>query len=224
MRDVACSLLIMFAISLFLRRFLVKEFKVILLSKVIFLSMLWLFSALLFMAVAVDYLLDMFLTTLGSVMLYFLIILLVVMVSALTAFFAIKGPIENTYLTFGFSGDVRLDINKNFIPPAMSSSERADFIRSFIGKISSLSRVTTKRLTIKSHLLQGYISKVMEDALKESGFSFTCCTYNIGLVESATLNLWYGGSTRYRLFSHKKHANGFKAHRTGHKFVININP
>lgn len=156
---------------------------------------------------------------------YFTVLIILFMfISGGISFFATEGAISNTYFRNKLNGDLYIDINKNFIPARKSSSELSSSIEEFIREIISLKDFTSKHIIIKSHLITPIIKIKFEKILKDEGICFTAMPYTLGYSETATLNLWYGDKTRYRLFSYQKHANGFRVHRKGHEFIINLHP
>lgn len=149
-----------------------------------------------------------------------------VLLSFPVSFVMTKCLIDNAYLSNRKTRDIYIEINKNFIPPDFleSKSERIGFIKKFTRDVISLKGIRCKNVIVMSHLITPGISRLISKALKGEEVNFSCETYVLKRGEIITLNLLYGGKTRLRLLTHEKHANGFKVHRTGHKFTIHLHP
>lgn len=146
-------------------------------------------------------------------------VLLVVTLSILIAFFMTKGPIENTYFSIE-NGDVHIAINKNFIPANLSKSEQIAFVSTFTRQITSLENIRGRNIILKSHLITRGFRRVITKTLESEDVPFSYEEYSPSLFVRITLNLWYGGKTRYRILSVKKHPNDFKVHEKGHIITI----
>lgn len=148
-----------------------------------------------------------------------------VILSFPVSFVMTKSPIANAYLSNRKTRDIYIEINKDFIPPDFLDSkkaERIEFIKKFTRDVISLKGIRCKNVIVMSHLITPGISRLISKALKGEGANFSCESYVLKRGEITTLNLLYGGKTRLRLLTHEKHANGFKVHRTGHKFTIRL--
>jgi hypothetical protein len=141
------------------------------------------------------------------------------------SFFMTKGPIDNTYFSNRSTRNIYIDINKDFILPGVVAlkSERIEFVKNFTRRVVLLKGIHCKNIIIMSHLITPGISKIISETLKGERAIFTCKTYTLKRSEIITLNLLYGGKTRYRIFSLEKHPNGFKVHKTGRAFTIKNN-
>lgn len=177
-----------------------------------------------FILAALNYIMKCECTDSSGAAVYFSSVYLIIVILGGFSFICPPGLICNTYFARQFDGGLRIDINKAFVPSGMSLSESKLFVEMFVKKMLSLKDYTRNDINFKSHLINTGIGSEIKRTLKNEGITFTCKPYTIGVVETAVLNLLYGGKTRYRLRSHKKHPNGFKVHRTGHEFIIHLHP
>lgn len=136
---------------------------------------------------------------------------------------AVRGIILGTYLTV-INRKVFIHINKGFIPQGIDREKYKTRIDSFINPLVNVPKPFPSTVVLKSHLITPLARKIIEKSLSNNGVRFTCNERPTPWFEVLALNLNYGGKTRYRMYSFKKHANGFKVHRTGHKFVIHLHP
>lgn len=219
MTMVTLSTLLLFSLSFLLReRFQINAEIASILKKPFLPFLIWLATIILFFITVLKFRPDGH--PFNFVSLTF--ICLPVFVSGVIAFFATKGSINNTYFTHKMTRSLYIDVNKNFIPSSATYSEQKAFIKEFIKGLPSLENITCKNIIFKSHLIKPTLARTIKRTLEDEAISFTCTPYRVGLIETATLNLWYGGKTRYRVFSHKKHANSFKVRSRGHEFIIHI--
>lgn len=77
-----------------------------------------------------------------------------------------------------------------------------------------------KTITLQSHLLTRRIRNRIANNMRRNGILYKEVARVTPLCETIVLNLRYGGKTRYRLFSCRKHPNGFRVHRNGGAFFI----
>ncbi len=225
MAIVIFSFLLLISTSLLLRnRFIFKMKISFCLRKPLVPFVIWFFVMVLFVVLSVNLLGEFYRGDVFHVLVFLLLIFLTSSLSAIFSFLATKGSISNTYFTHKMTRDLHIDIKRGFIPSDSTYSEKKLYLDDFIVKISSLKDFTYKNVVFKSHLIQIPIAETIKKTLKTKAIPFTSSTYKVGFVETAKLNLWYGGKTCYRLFSHNKHSNGFRVRRMGHKFTIRLHP
>lgn len=161
--------------------------------------------------------------TQNSVVEYFLLTLIctAVLSSNLIAFFMTKGPLPNTYLNHTMKGWLRIDINKDFIPSPASKSELINYLEGFMHDVINQKGVRWEKIIIQSHLINPQFRRVMGNVLKtKEGIKYECEASVTPLSDVIKLNLFYGGNTRFKILTFKKHDNGFKVHKIGSIFCI----
>lgn len=132
----------------------------------------------------------------------------------------LKNPVTDMVLT-PFLSNLRIDINRGYTEALSSPGSYEDIAEKTAGDISYLlSHFPCKTITFGSHVLRPGLRKVLCNNLREREISFTVKERITHLPEAMVLNLRYGGKTRYRLFTYRKHPNGFKVHRNGGAFKI----
>lgn len=133
--------------------------------------------------------------------------------------FMVRGTIQHTYFTMiGFT--LKIDISRQFIPEINSHSEMKAFANNFAQQLLSLDNIPCDRIIFHSHLIQPTMRGKISGYLNTHDIAFFEEAYDTGKMEIISLNLLYGGRTRYHIFSTVRHKNGFKVHKTGSRFVI----
>lgn len=133
--------------------------------------------------------------------------------------FMVKGSLPHTYFTLN-TGKLKIDVSRRFIPELSAFSEQKAFAHHFAAQIAALKSTPCDSVIFRSHLIQPGMRKRIANELRALGLTFTAEAHKTSLWECMTLNLWYGGRTRYRLMTTEKHENDFKVHRVGSKFMI----
>lgn len=116
---------------------------------------------------------------------------------------------------------LKIDITPQYIPKLSNRTEATIVVEKLIVDIIYLQRLNYKKILLQSHLIRSGMRRLLEDRLLEQAISYSSTPRKTPLCEVILLNLRYGGKTRYRVFSHTKHLNGFKVHRVGSSFIIN---
>lgn len=132
----------------------------------------------------------------------------------------LRTPVTGLYLT-PFISSLRIDIHPQYITmPSLKVSSRinADKLVENIKHI--ISCYPYKTITLQSHLLTRRIRNRIANNMRRNGILYKEVARVTPLCETIVLNLRYGGKTRYRLFSCRKHPNGFRVHRNGGAFFI----
>lgn len=222
MTIVIASFILIF-ISFLIRRRFIKESKVNFFFQGFGVSLfLWVISAFLVCVIYFYHIVNCLSADLYLEYLLLSGVCLSIIVSLQISFFMTKGPINNTYFSNRRTKNIYIGINKQFIPTGTikSESERVEFINRFIKRVVTLKGIRCRNIILTSHLFAPGISKLISASLKNEGALFSCNSYTLKRAEIITLNLLYGGKTRYRIFSLKKHPNGFKVHKIGRTFTI----
>lgn len=133
----------------------------------------------------------------------------------------LRTPVTGLYLT-PFISSLRIDIHPQYITrPSVkvSSIINADKL---VGNIEHfiLCYPSYNTITLQSHILRHGIRNRIANNLKKKGILYKEKARKTPLCETIVLNLRYGGKTRYRLFSCRRHPNGFRVHRNGGAFII----
>lgn len=149
----------------------------------------------------------------------FLMVTLVTTWCIVSRSFMVRGCIPHTYFTMNGS-TLKIDISRRLIPDRQSVSERKIFACNFLQQLASLDHIPCDRIIIQTHLIQKRMRKEISDGLKSRGFDFSSQPHETTRSEIISLNLLYGGRTRFKLLSTVKHMNGFKVHKTGSRFII----
>jgi hypothetical protein len=136
-------------------------------------------------------------------------------------FLVLNGKIKGTFVSIHVKS-TKIDIQQNFFPSIHSKQDAIHLIEGFTSSLLSWQNAPFRVITFESHLITPRIRKVMTGTLTKSGVRFSCHERRTPWCEVILLNLRYGGKTRYRVFSLKKHANGFKVHRIGSSLSITI--
>ncbi|HFL1539359.1 TPA: hypothetical protein ACG1QB_004206 [Enterobacter asburiae] len=115
---------------------------------------------------------------------------------------------------------LRLDIEPCYIPENLSKEEYTKTLTKFFDNLTELQKLPFREIYFSSHLISLKTKRRLKKNLRRRGISFDCKYHKTCYLEAAVLNLRYGGRTRYRIFSHKLHANGFRVRRSGYTFII----
>lgn len=135
----------------------------------------------------------------------------------------LKTPINGLFITPWIS-DLRVDINPRYIhtfPSKASINIIAEKLTEDIKLLSDYPPYMT--ITLQSHLLTTKLREEIKKNLLNKKIPFIMEERETPLCDIMVLNLRYGGKTCYRLFSCKKHPNGFKVHKNGSTLTILIN-
>lgn len=116
---------------------------------------------------------------------------------------------------------LEINITPQYIPALFNRTVAIMVVEKFIEDIICLQRLNYKKIRFQSHLISPGMRRYLEDRLSELAISYSSTPRKTPLQEVVLLNLRYGGRTRYRIFSHVKHFNGFKVQRVGSSFIIN---
>lgn len=150
----------------------------------------------------------------------FMSVVAVCFVSYVLSSSILKTPVSDMVLT-PFLSNLRIDINRGYTEALSQPGSYEDIAEKTAADISYLlSNFPCKTITFESHLLRPGLRKVLCNNLREKEISFTVKERKTHLPEAMVLNLRYGGKTRYRLFTYRKHPNEFKVHRNGGAFKI----
>ncbi|EII3813629.1 hypothetical protein LG441_004427 [Salmonella enterica] len=134
----------------------------------------------------------------------------------------LRTPVTGMVLT-PFTIELRIDIEPKYIFSSTFKNIATDIADRFAEDIEFLlSTMPYKEITCQSHLLPHGVRSIIRGKLNEKGISYKDKERKTPLCEIIVLNLRYGGKTRYRLFSCQKHPNGFRVHRNGGAFIIQI--
>lgn len=134
----------------------------------------------------------------------------------------LRTPVTGMVLT-PFTIELRIDIEPKCIFSSTFKNIATDIADRFAEDIEFLlSTMPYKEITCQSHLLTHGVRSIIRGKLNEKGISYKDKERKTPLCEIIVLNLRYGGKTRYRLFSCQKHPNGFRVHRNGGAFIIQI--
>lgn len=146
---------------------------------------------------------------------------IVVFVLGFCTFLLAKGPIPGTYLSHTIKGELCVNVNKSLFPKGSKKTDLIEFVIGFTQKVVSMEDIYWRTLIIKSHLIGDGFREVMKTTLdKCNDVTFTYGPWKMEWDVQVMLNFVYGGITRYRLLSFRKHANGFKVHKVGSYFTI----
>ncbi len=116
---------------------------------------------------------------------------------------------------------LEINITPQYVPAFFNRTEAIMVVEKFIADIIYLQRLNYKKIRFQSHLISPGMRRYLERRLSELAISYSGTPRKTPLQEVVLLNLRYGGKTRYRIFSHVKHCNGFKVQRVGSSFIIN---
>ncbi|EIK0627854.1 hypothetical protein LJT19_004409 [Salmonella enterica] len=134
----------------------------------------------------------------------------------------LRTPVTGMVLT-PFTIELKIDIEPKYIFSSGFKNIATDVADRFAEDIEFLlSTMPYKEITCQSHLLTHGVRSIIRGKLNEKGISYKDKERKTPLCEIIVLNLRYGGKTRYRLFSCQKHPNGFRVHRNGGAFIIQI--
>lgn len=134
----------------------------------------------------------------------------------------LRTPVTGMVLT-PFTIELRIDIEPKYIFSSTFKNIATDIADRFAEDIEFLlSTMPYKEITCQSHLLTHGVRSIIRGKLNEKGISYKDKERKTPLCEIIVLNLRYGGKTRYRLFSCQKPPNGFRVHRNGGAFIIQI--
>ncbi|EFM8081406.1 hypothetical protein A6519_001914 [Escherichia coli] len=134
-------------------------------------------------------------------------------------FISLRSPLPGIRLTPLFSV-LRVDIDRRYQMNHgfLNKEIYTQFVHDLLFIMNEFPQY--KKIILESHLLRHYVRKHVSDRLAENGISHRCDARKTPLWEIIFLNIKYGGKTRYRLLSCRKHPNSFKAHRHGGRFTI----
>ncbi|MDJ0473760.1 hypothetical protein QNA27_08860 [Pantoea eucalypti] len=133
---------------------------------------------------------------------------------------AVKGPFNNTRLTFLFYR-VIVHIDKGFVPPKLDREKYIKVVRAFIEHLASLPPSFPGTVVFKSHLISPLTCSIISKELNGSGLvNYEYRKRKTPLYEVIGLNLLYGGKTRFRILSLDRHPNGFRVNEFGSSFKI----
>lgn len=116
--------------------------------------------------------------------------------------------------------NLRIDIQPSYIPDTLSGDEYTNTIMKFIDNIVTLQQLPFHKIYFSSHLITPFMKKELKRKLRERKIPCYAKYHKICCLEVVLLNVRYGGLTRYRLLSHKRHANGFRVRRSGYTFTL----
>lgn len=134
----------------------------------------------------------------------------------------LRTPVTGMVLT-PFTLELRIDIEPKYIFSSGFKNVTTDIADRFAEDIEFLSSTLPyKEITFQSHLLTHGVRSIIRGKLNEKGILYKDKERKTPFCEIIVLNLRYGGKTRYRLFSCQKHPNGFRVHRNGGAFIIQI--
>lgn len=150
---------------------------------------------------------------------FFLVIMLMTTWCIVSRSFMVRGCIPHTYFTM-YGSTLKIDVSRKCLPDRRSVSESKIFACNFVQQLASLDDTPCDRIIIQTHLIQKSMRKRISDRLKSHGFDFSSQPHETTRSEIISLNLLYGGRTRFKLLSTVKHMNGFKVHKTGSRFII----
>lgn len=136
--------------------------------------------------------------------------------------FMVKGSLPETYFTVT-GNTLKIDVSRAFLPEMKTRRERESFADDLVLRIEELKQFGCDRVLLQSHLFQPGMRRLMSSALKKNHLSYTATSHPTSPGEKFSLNLLYGGKTRFRLLTTLKHKNGFKVHKTGTRFLITLN-
>lgn len=135
--------------------------------------------------------------------------------------FMVKGSLPETYFTVT-GNTLKIDVSRAFIPDMKTRRDREIFADSFVLRIKALKQFGCDKVLLQSHLFQPGMRELISSALKKNHLSYTTTSHITSPGERFSLNLLYGGKTRFRLMTTLKHKNGFKVHKTGARFLITL--
>lgn len=208
--------------SFYLRLRFVKENKLSFLLRLpVFPLVLWVVFLICVSSYIVHYLNLVLIDSLSLRVFWLVTMVIVVFVLGFRTFLLAKGPIPGTYLSYTIKGELCVNVNKKLFPEGRAKSDLIEFVIGCAQQIVSMENIYWRTLIIKSHLIGDGFRKVMKATLDDcKDVTFTCGPWKTRWDVQVMLNLVYGGITRYRLLSFRKHANGFKVHEVGSHFTI----